>query len=229
MRHFLPFFIAAFSICCVSFVACSNSVPELISLDAIVVYDYKSLQEEPVQRLSVFAQSSEGTERVMRLEISFPEEKLFWLIDKPLILNNGSKLWAGSPGLMSPYFSAFPQGQYQVIYTDLAGKTATGQFQLDYEEVPEPPLEQPIFSIQQEQQEGDDGSSEGSPDEPIRRVALFSELNGRGTLLFFEKAWDDWKDFSDIKNSYHEAKSLRICLDYPNRQVLYLLPAHNLE
>ena len=161
----------------------------------------------------------------MSLKVAYPEENLFWLVDKPLILNNGSKIWAGSPSLMPPYFSAIPQGQYQVIYTDLAGKTATGQFFLNYEEVPIS-LEQPIFLSQQEE---DAQPTEDSSDEPIRNVALFSELDGRGALLFFDKARNNWKSFTDIKDSYNKAKSLRICLDYPSRQVRYLLPAHNFE
>ena len=228
MKYLTSSFIISFSLCCIGmfFLSCSNTTPELISVDATIVYDYQSLQESPIQRLSVFAQSSDGTERIMSLKISYPEEKLFWLVDKPLILNNGSKLWAGSPGLMSPYFSAFPQGQYQVIYTDLAGKTATRQFVLNYQEVLAPPLEQPIFFSQQED---DAQSTEDSADEPIRKVALFSESDGRGTLLFFDKAWNDWQSFTDIKDSYNKAKSLRICLDYPSRQVRYLLPAHNFE
>lgn len=236
MRYFTPFLIFFFSLCCVimGFVSCANTVPEFVSLEATVVYDYQSLQEEPVQRLSVFAQSSQGSERIMSLRISFPvgnafpDNKLFWLIEKPLILNNGSKLWAGSPSLMPPYFGALPQGTYQVICTDLMGETAEGQFVLNYKEVDSPPLDQPIFFSQQEQSKDGEGSSKSS-DEPVIKMAVFSGVDGRGTLLFFDKIRKDWKDFTDIKDSYSKAKSLRICLDYPSRQVRYLLPPHNFE
>ena len=236
MRYFTPFLIVFSSLCCVimGFSSCSNAVPELVSIEATVIYDYQSLQGEPVQRLSIFVQSSQGSERIMNLKISFlggkafPDNKLFWLIEKPLILNNGSKLWAGSSNLMPPYFSDLPQGSYQVIYTDLAGEIAEGKFELAYKAVDAPPLEHPIFFSQQEQAKAL-GDSSNDSDEPITRIALYSEPDGKGTLLFLDTGWENWKDFTDIKDSYDKAKSLRICLDYPSRQVRYLLPPHNFE
>ena len=236
MRPYSLLLLSFFSFCSVimGFTSCTNKVPQIVSLEATVVYDYQNLQEPPIQRLSVFVQSSQGSERIMNLKISFPvgnifpDNKFFWFIENPLILNNGSKLWAGSPSLMAPYFSALPKGRYQVVYTDLVGETAEGQFELNYKELDDPPLDQPIFLNQQEQTSDEAGSRNDSA-EPIRKMALFSELDGRGTLLFFDTAWDNWKDFTDIKDSYNKAKSLRICLDYPSRQVRYLLPPHNFE
>lgn len=229
MKHPITFFITVFSLCLAGIFStgCSNTVPDIVALETLVIYDYTNLQEEPIQKLSVFTQSSGGSERIMRLEVSFPEEKICWTIDNPLILNNGSKIWAGSANLMPPYFGAipqgFPQGTYEVNYMDLAGEIAKSQFHLAYEPVSEPPLNQQIFLTQQDRTNGNSSS------DPIRKIAIFSEPDGRGSLLFFDKERADWKDFTDIKDSYNKAKSLRICLDYPSRQVRYLLPPHNFE
>lgn len=240
MKHPISFFITVFSLCLVGifFIGCSNTVPDIVALETLVIYDYTNLQEEPTQRLSVFTQSSGGSERIMRLEVSFPEAKICWTIDKPLILNNGSKIWAGSANLMPPYFGSFPQGfpkgKYEVNYMDLAGETAQSQFYLAYEPVAAPPLNQSIFSNQEEQPSDESSedttpSDDSSAEEPIKKIAIFSQPDGKGTLLFFDKGRDDWKSFEDITKTYSKATSLRISLDYPSRQVRYLLPAHNFE
>lgn len=239
MKHPITFFITIFSLCLagIFFTGCSNTVPDIVALESLVIYDYTNLQETPTQRLSVFTQSSVGSERIMKLEVSFPEAKICWTIDKPLILNNGSKIWAGSANLMPPYFGSipqgFPQGKYEVNYMDLAGETAQSQFHLAYEPVASPPLNQPIFSNQEEQLSSDSSKdaapSDDSSSEPIKKMAIFSESDGKGTLLFFDKGRDDWKSLEDITKTYSKAKSLRISLDYPSRQVRYLLPAHNFE
>ena len=239
MKHPITFFITVFSLCLagIFFTGCSNTVPDIVALETLVIYDYTSMQEEPTQKLSVFTQSSGGSERIMRLEVSFPEAKICWTIDKPLILNNGSKIWAGSANLMPPYFGSlpqgFPQGKYEVSYMDLAGEIAKSQFYLAYEPVSDPPLNQPIFSNQEEQPSSDSSKdaapSDDSSAEPVKKIAIFSGSDGTGTLLFFDKGRDDWKSLEDITKTYSKAKSLRISLDYPSRQVRYLLPAHNFE
>lgn len=234
MKHPITFFITVFSLCLAGIFStgCSNTVPDIVALETLVIYDYTNVQEEPIQKLSVFTQSSGGSERIMKLEVSFPEAKICWTIDKPLILNNGSKIWAGSANLMPPYFGAipqgFPQGTYEVNYMDLAGEIAKTQFHLAYKPVSDPPLNQPIFS-NQEEQPSSESSEDAASAEPIKKMAIFSQPDGTGTLLFFDKGRDDWKSFEDITKTYSKAKSLRISLDYPSRQVRYILPAHNFE
>lgn len=226
MKRFTFVLRLIFSVICVgiSLWGCSNTVPDLTSVEAVVVYEYNSIQEPPRQRLSVFAQSSADSARVMKIEVLHPEEQIQWDITDPLIVYNGSKAWAGSANLMPPYFGPIPRGNYAIRYTDLAGEIATGDFTLDYAEIPGIPLEQPIFIDIPEEGAA---SSEGKDSEPIRKLAVYSELDGKGALLYFEKQNSGWKSFDDLLENYSEAKSLRICLDYPGKQVRYILPAQN--
>ncbi|MBR6565964.1 MAG: hypothetical protein IKK79_04040 [Spirochaetaceae bacterium] len=220
----VPFFIFSAIFIAVSLCGCSNTVPDLTSVEAVVVYEYSSVQEPPEQRLSVFTQSSADSARVMKIEVLHPEEQIQWDIAEPLILYNGSKVWAGSASLMPPYFGPIPQGNYTIKYTDLAGEITTGDFTLNYLEIPEISVEQPIFIDTSEEGAS---SSEEKASEPIRKLALYSEYDGKGSLLYFEKQNSGWKSFDDLSENYSEAKSLRICLDYPSKQVRYILPAQN--
>lgn len=210
-------------------VGCSNTTPSLTSIVAVVIYDYKDKNHKPQQQLSVFVQSSVDTARIMDLTVIHPDLNIQWEITSPMILSNGSKTMSGSAHLMPPYFSPIPQGQYSVNYRDLAGKTAAGTFSLNYKEIDTIPFDEPVFSFQKE-----DGNSEVSSDsdsnsveKPVKKIALYSEIDGQGQVLFFDKPRDEWENYDNVKESYDKAKSLRICLDYPSSQVRYILPPVN--
>lgn len=224
VRHILPLTLS-FSLCCflVLFSGCSDATPALTSVEATVIYEYDHPQKAPRQRLSVFVQEAEGTERIMELMVSRQEAGIQWQVGSPLVVYNGSQVKAGSANLLPPYFSPVPQGQYQVTYMDLAGRTISGGFFLNYREVENLPVDQPVLS------EKEDGESEDSSAEPVRKLAVYEGRDGQGKLLFLDKARSSWKSLTDIQKDYSDAKSLRLCLDYPSRQVRYLLPPQNIE
>lgn len=215
--------ILSLSLCCaVVFLAgCSDTTPALTAVEVAVVYDLRDGEQAPRQELSVFVQSTVDTARIMELSVSHPATDIRWDLREPVVLSDGERVMAGSAHLMPPYFSPVPQGQYSITYTDLAGQVATGNFFLDYQDLDPIPLAQPLFPQREE------GAEE--PAEPTRRLAVFSEVDGGGRLLFFGKASDGWDEPSDVADSYQDAKSLRLCLDYPSRQVRYVLPPVNIE
>lgn len=224
MRVCFPLILSLSISCALSlFSGCSDTPPALIAVEATVVYEYDHAQKAPRQRLAVFVQEAEGTERIMNLVVTHQETDIQWRVESPLVVYNGSTVKAGSANLMPPYFSSLPAGEYGVAYTDLAGKTASGGFSLNYSAVDGLPLEQPVL-IQEADQEAAAQSAE-----PVRRIAVYAERDGRGKLLFLDKARSSWENLADIQKDYGDAKSLRLCLDYPSRQVRYLLPPQNIE
>lgn len=224
VRSLLPL-ILSLSICWVPFFfsGCSDVTPALTAVEATVVYEYVHFQTVSQQRLSVFVQEAEGTERIMELVVNHQGTGIQWYIDKPMVVYNGSMVKAGSANLMPPYFSSIPTGEYDVVYTDLAGKTVSDGFSLNYSPVDGLPLDQPVLEKKMEQDESPQSA------EPVRRIAVYAEQDGQGTLLFLDKARSNWESLSDILKDYSDAKSLRLCLDYPSRQVRYLLPPQNIE
>lgn len=219
------------SILCIGIflVGCSNTTPTLTTVEAIVVYDFVDKSSKPQQQFSVFVQSSADTARIMDLIIIHPELDIQWEVLSPVILSDGSRIMAGSAHLMPPYFSPIPQGRYSVNYVDLAGKTVTATFSLDYKDIEPLPLDEPIFSPQKEDGESETSAESGSNsgEKPIKRLALYSELDGKGQVLFFNELRSEWENFNSIKSNYDKAKSLRVCLDYPSSQVRYILPPVN--
>ncbi len=215
--------ILSLSLCCaaVLLAGCSDTIPALTAVDVAVVYDFRDGEQEPRQELSVFVQSSVDTARVMEIAVFHPAMDIRWDVREPVVLSDGERVMAGSAHLMPPYFSPVPQGPYNITYTDLAGQVATGNFFLDYQDIDPVPLGQPLFLAREA------GADESS--EPARRLAVFSGADGGGRLLFFGRARDGWDEPSDVAASYQDAKSLRLCLDYPSRQVRYLLPPVNIE
>ncbi len=224
MRAWFPF-ILSISVSCVLlfFSGCSDAPPALVVVETTVVYEYDHPQEAPRQRLAVFVQESEGTERIMNLVVTHQATGIQWRVESPLVVYNGSMVKAGSANLLPPYFSPIPTGEYGVVYNDLAGKSTTGGFSLNYSAVDGLPLDQPVLEKKGEQEES------AQPTEPLRKIAVYAGRDGQGKLLFLDKARSNWEVLADIQEDYSDAKSLRLCLDYPSRQVRYLLPPQNIE
>lgn len=222
MRVCFPL-ILSFSVSCVLLFlsGCSDTPPALVAVEATVVYEYDHPQKAPRQRLAVFVQEAEGTERIMDLVVTHQETGIQWRIESPLVVYNGSMVKAGSANLMPPYFSPIPTGGYGVVYTDLVGKSTTGGFSLNYSAADGLSLGQPVLEKK--------GEEEAQPEEPLRKIAVYAGRDGHGKLLFLDKARSSWEVLADIQKDYSDAKSLRLCLDYPSRQVRYLLPPQNIE
>lgn len=105
-------------------ISCSDSPPAILAIKEELIAP---------NRLSVFVQPSIAMDRLDSMHIIHEESSLQWEVSLELgsfvaSEENSGSVWFGSAYLKPPYNEPFPSGVYTVIYTDVAGRQAVGEF-----------------------------------------------------------------------------------------------------
>lgn len=123
------FFLIIFAII---FASCSNSLTELSNASLTVVYEYQNSQNYPTARLTVFVSPSENVRRVEKLKLSSLENNYEWETYDVLQIQNGSKYYAGYQNFVMPEGEKFPQGDFEIYYTEADDDESSCLARLDY-------------------------------------------------------------------------------------------------
>lgn len=178
------------------------------------MFSYPDMDSLPDTRLAVFVQPASDAARVSSMDITHIESGLTWHIGQPVFAGNNNVWRVGSAGLLPPYYDTIPQGLYRLTYTDLAERTVSTQFTVQY------PAEQP-------KQTGTQAAA-GATGIAEEKIALYTGTDGTGALLYYGQAEPEWKNRAGILQKYPNAVSVRICYEYPRKTAVCLMPPENI-
>lgn len=187
--------------------SCENSVPEVVSVNTLLVCDFQNEENVPSFRLSVFAESSSDVRRAASLKITNKENGYEWRIDNPIVVSGNNREWVGHTFIVYPNRSKIQMGTYDLTYTDAAGKTKETYFTLTYPEE--------IFSAKVKDVSKILG--EGRKE----YVAIFS---GDGTLIYYDSRKRDWTTDDNIFSANEDASFFRVCYVNGQNNLLCMMP-----
>lgn len=194
-----------------SFSACSESEPDVVSVTSSIVFDYADSENPPEQRLAVFFQVSSAVQRTEAFDVTHEDSGYSWHVSKPGIFTGMNRSYAYSASLNPPAGGEIPLGLYSVIYTDAAGKEDSLTFTLNYKKE--------LLSAKS-------GNCREYLTSPSENISIFSDS---GELLFMGKAKSSWKSNEDILKDYKLAETKRICYVNPGNSIICMMPEEKLK
>lgn len=158
------------------------------AVQAHLILDWEDEQSLPVERLSVFVETSSNVRRFESFSVKAGDYT--WNVDSPIFFQSGDRQWAGWPHLEpAPNFekALFPLGNYQVECVDAAGKKDTASFSV---------------VVNAALLDANVGQVDGLLMSSQKRVAVYSSSN---ELLYFDARKSNWISdeavFSGVKDS----------------------------
>ena len=189
-------------------ISCANSVPEILSSTATVVFDYHDEESVPQMRLSVFTETSSDAHRAARIRIASKSDEYEWITDEPQLIGSDNRQLAGYTNFVVPDADKITQGQYDLFYTDAEGRTVQNGFSVLY---PEKLIDSKSSAVQS----------------VLGRTAkeMVAAYMADGTLVYYDIRKPEWKDTAAIWNALKTASSMRVCWTTADGSVVCLLPA----
>ncbi|WP_178843807.1 hypothetical protein [uncultured Treponema sp.] len=119
------------------FFSCSQSSSDILSVKATAVFEYEDENSLPKSSLSVFVQSEGEAQRADFLKITRMAESgenYGWTVLYPVTFVETDKNWVGYPVLMAAEGKSVENGEYEILYSDVAGNAAQERFSVKYSE-----------------------------------------------------------------------------------------------
>jgi hypothetical protein len=196
-----------FILCCILFVSCANTAPEILSSNATVIFDYRDDSSVPQIRLSVFAETGSDVRRAAKIQISSKTGEYAWTVDDPLLIGSDSRQWAGYPNFVVPQSEPIPQGVYDLFYTDAEEHTVQTTFSVAY---PEELIESKSLNVK---------NILGTSEKEMIAVYMSD-----GTLIYYNVRKQEWVNDDAVWNELKLASSMRICWTSSDGSVICLMP-----
>ena len=193
---------------CGACVSCANTTPELLSSNATVIFDYRDDASVPQMRLSVFAETGSDVRRAEQIRIASQTSGYEWTEEEPQLIGSGNRQWAGYTNFAVPESQQFPQGQYDLFYTDAEEHTVQTSFSVAYPE-----------------------KLTGSKSSDARSILgasakeMLAVYMSDGTLIYYNTRKPEWKNDDSIWNDMKLASSIRICWTSSDGSVVCFMPA----
>lgn len=203
---FLPLLILFFS--------CSQNLPELESVSASSIYEYKTPENLPEIRLGVYLDVTSDVHRAERIRFICRSNNFEWECLDPVKLEsgrNGSKKYAGYSNFVMPGNEAFPEGQYVVFYTDLNGNEKSTSFNLPYVEKLATMVSEEAAVYLKEKS-------------AVEFIAVYDE---NLILLFYGIKEDEKLDESNVWSRFPDAAFYRTVWTMNNGRVVCIMPPVN--
>lgn len=114
--------------------SCAMSVPDIVSVDAKVVFDYEDNESLPEQRLSVFTDMKSNVLRTASISVKEENSGYVWNLVYPTTISSSDKQWAGYTNLAPVPNTNIKAGMYSVTYTNALGDEVKSDFAIMYPE-----------------------------------------------------------------------------------------------
>lgn len=187
--------------------SCSDTAPQISSVNAVVIFDYEDETNVPKSRISVFAETSE-VQRVKELRAVHEASGLEWTVTSPRkIGGKDARSWAGYTNLVAASGSTIPTGKYNLYYEDAAERECESSFMVGYPSTLTKSKASDIPGI------FTNGYTEN--------IALYGS---DGTLLYYGKRKVEWSSKNAIRGEFQLAEKMRICYSISNGTVVCMLP-----
>jgi len=185
--NLLSFSVLTFFAC--AFVSCAQNIPEVLSSEGTLIFEYADEESYPEARLAVYTETSTDPRRTSSVEVLCLENGFQWESDRVVIFESGDQSFAGVQNLCMPEDRPFSGGEYQVTYKTLSEETDTDRFYLSaHYDVYTMTVSEAVEYMQ---------SRNGH-----KKLMLF---DGEGRVLFYGEP----SDFPDPLNSFPETASYR--------------------
>lgn len=188
-------------------VSCSNSSPEILSIEKSLIISYRNAESLPELRLSVYGECSSDVRRVDEIRLRSVDENLLWVCENPSKIGSGSKYWAGYSDFVSASDSVFPQGKYIFSVENADGQFCESEFRLKYS--------QDLVGLNA----GD--AVEEISRRSVKKIAIY---NVDDILLYYDLLPENWTDNYAVKSDYGTASKIRICYELNGERTVVMLP-----
>jgi hypothetical protein len=205
--RFVRFFILS-ALCCVLYISCANTTPELLSSNGTVVFDYRDDTSVPEIRLSVFAEAGSDVRRAARIRVVSRADEYEWTTDDLKLIGSDNRQWAGYTNFAVPESKKIPQGQYDLYYTDAEEHTVQAVFSVTY---PEKLVESKSADVK---------NILGASAKEMVAVYMSD-----GTLIYYNVRKPEWTDDNAVWNDMKLASKMRICWTSADDSVVCLMPS----
>lgn len=109
-----PFFLSLLIV----FSGCSNNVTAVQKTDLNLIFDYSVTPDEPQIRMSVFLQPSQNSKRAKSIRIKSPDDSYEWEATDLINFQEYDNFFSGFTNFCLPEGLKFPQGVYNITYTE---------------------------------------------------------------------------------------------------------------
>lgn len=191
--------------------SCSDSSPQIISVQPIVVLDYAEYNSLPKSSISLFILTGSAPQRAASVKIEKNDADFTWYDSAPQIFTVGTNKYVCSKNICPPYRSAVQKGRYELTYSDLAGNEVNSAFNVNFNEK--------VLSASSEEVRSFFGNS-------IEFLAVYDEA---GDLIYFAAPKSYWTSDNEIINELKTAFSKRKCFLADNNTVLVKMPIKTIK
>lgn len=176
------------------FMSCSQNLPEPLSTDYSVIFDYTDETTQPSARLSIFATSNSDVRRYQKIKITSVESGYCWETDVLAQLSYDDNQWVGCTNLVAPENETLPSGTYEVTFINADEKdyklTVDVKYDIGFYDVLLPAL--PEFM---------------SNKRGVQKIAIYDKEH---IMIYFGDRTEEFNTTRDIWNKYREAAFYQI-------------------
>lgn len=188
-------------------VSCSNTSPEILSVESFLVVSYRDAESVSEFRLSVYGECSSDVRRVDEIRLRSVDENLLWVCENPGRIGGGNRYWAGYSDFVSASDGVFPQGRYIFSVENADGQFCESEFSLQYS--------RNLVGLK---------AGEAVEEISRRSVKKIAIYNVDDILLYYDLLPENWTDNYAVKADYGTASKLRICYELNGERTVVMLP-----
>lgn len=193
-----------------SFISCTQTVPEVKMAKSTVIFDYTDSAAFPEARLAVYVQSETNVNRYDSLKLTSPFPGYMWETKEisKLVLSN--KTYVGYTNFSLPEGMKLPAGNYTAVYVNADEKNAEINVSVNYDSK--------IYDLKSS--EIDKYMMDNNGD---KKIAVYDSDN---VLIFYGDY--DFTSSEDVKRKYKNGNTYNIVWNCMAGSVMCILPSENL-
>ncbi|MBQ0051003.1 MAG: hypothetical protein KBT11_02940 [Treponema sp.] len=191
--------------------SCADSEADVVFSAGTVIFDFADEETVANTRLAVYVQTSSEVQRADYFTAENEDSGWIWTVHSPEMFSVDSKQYAFASNLRSPQGESIPQGKYNVVYYDAAGKSDEMAFEVKYNK--------DLLKVK----------SEKSPELVPNKTEYLAIYDNQDELLFMGKRKNNWRDNAAILKDYKIGHKIRVCYANPSNTVVCLMPAQLLK
>lgn len=190
------------------FLSCSQNVPELVSGNYSVIFEYPEEECYPNSRLSIFVEAQSDVRRFEKIQIKSLETDYIWYVDDIAKVELNDQQWAGTTNLVVPEDEIIPSGTYEITFYNADEKFEKIYLTIDYDTS--------FYDVETEHVAENIKKLNG-----INNIAIYDENN---ILIYYGERTKELATKRNIWNSYRNAFSYQDIWCTKNDYVMCIMP-----
>ncbi len=191
--------------------SCSDSTPQLISVQPVVLLDYADFNSLPKSSISLFILTGSAPQRAASVVVTKNDASLTWYDSSPQIFTVGTNKYVCVRNICPSYKTAVQKGRYDIVYEDLAGNEVKSSFNISFNDN--------IMSARPDEVNSFFGNS----------IEFLAVYDTSGDLINFSTPKAYWTSDDEIKKELKTAFLKRKCFLADNNTVMVLMPPEQMK